>query len=88
MFSFFHKNRIRNSFGRELHRWIFEKRAKYEKLNVKMIKNNNKLHINHCIKNFFEYAWSLMTTIGETPWNCSPKFTRHMVRGKSITKYL
>ena len=88
MFFFFHKNRIRKSFGRKLRRWIFEKLTKCEKLNVKTSKNNTKLHTNDCIKIFSENVPSPMTTIGETPWNHSPKFTRHTVRGESITTYL
>ena len=83
MFSFFHKNRIRNSFGQKLRRWIFEKRTKCEKLNVKTSKSNTNLHINDCIKIFSEYVSSLMTTIGETPWYHSSKITTDTLVSKT-----
>ena len=86
MFSFFHKNRIRNSFGRKLHQWNFEKRTKCEKPNVKTRKNNSKSHINCFINNFSHYGSSLTTTSGETPWKYFPNFKRHTVREKSITQ--
>ena len=53
-----------------------------------MSKNNTKLHANDCIKNLSEHAVSFVTTLAETLWNHSPKFTRHTVRRKSTTKYL